>query len=193
MPQEMVITPRNRLARACWAIIYLCLFRFSPAPFHAYRRMLLRLFGAHLAKDARVYPSCRIWAPWNLKMGCGTTLGPNVICYNVQRVELRTRSCVSQNSHLCTASHDYESVDLTLIGAPITLHPNAWVAADCFIGMGVEIGEGAIVGARAAVFRNVEPYTVVGGNPARVLKRRATVAGVRATQCQSAKTKESRE
>jgi putative colanic acid biosynthesis acetyltransferase WcaF len=122
-------------------------------------------------------------------MGCGTSLGPSVICYNVQRVELMMRSFVSQNTHLCTASHDYESVDLTLVGAPITLHPNAWVAADCFIGMGVHIGEGAIVGARAAVFRNVEPYTIVGGNPARVLKRRATVAGSKAAQFQSATTK----
>jgi putative colanic acid biosynthesis acetyltransferase WcaF len=105
-------------------------------------------------------------------MGSGTSLGPHVICYNVQAVELMNRSFVSQNSHLCTASHDYESAGLTLIGAPIKLYPGAWVAADCFIGMGVQIGEGAVVGARTAVFRNVEPYTIVGGNPARLLKRR---------------------
>jgi len=172
MPEDMIITRRNRLARLCWAIVYWCLFRFSPVPFHVLRRMLLRLFGAHIAKDARVYSSCRVWAPWNLYMGSGTSLGPHVICYNVQAVELMNRSFVSQNSHLCTASHDYESAGLTLIGAPIKLYPGAWVAADCFIGMGVQIGEGAVVGARTAVFRNVEPYTIVGGNPARLLKRR---------------------
>ena len=48
----------------------------------------------------------------------------------------------------------------------------AWVAADAFVCMGITIGEGAVVGARAAVFKNVEPWTVVGGNPAKVIKKR---------------------
>ena len=47
-----------------------------------------------------------------------------------------------------------------------------WVAAEAFIGMGVIIGEGAVVGARACVFKNVEPWTVVGGNPAKFIKKR---------------------
>jgi putative colanic acid biosynthesis acetyltransferase WcaF len=47
-----------------------------------------------------------------------------------------------------------------------------WVASDAFIGMGVTLGQGAVVGARAAVFKNVEPWTVVGGNPARLIKKR---------------------
>lgn len=106
-------------------------------------------------------------------MGVAAALGPHVICYNVHTVELMIGAIVSQHTYLCTASHDYESVDFALIGAPITIEANAWVAADCFIGMGVHVGEAAIVGARAAVFRNVEPYTIVGGNPAHLLKRRA--------------------
>ena len=38
--------------------------------------------------------------------------------------------------------------------------------------MGVTVGEGAVVGARAAVFKNIEPWTVVGGNPAKYIKKR---------------------
>ena len=56
--------------------------------------------------------------------------------------------------------------------APITIGDRAWVAADAFVGMGVTIGEGAVVGARAAVFKDVEPWTVVGGNPAKFIKKR---------------------
>jgi putative colanic acid biosynthesis acetyltransferase WcaF len=55
---------------------------------------------------------------------------------------------------------------------PIVVADKAWVAADAFIGMGVTIGEGAVVGARAAVFKDVEPWTVVGGNPAQFIKKR---------------------
>ena len=49
---------------------------------------------------------------------------------------------------------------------------NVWVAAECFVGPGVNIGEGAVVGARAAVFKNVDPWTIVGGNPAKFIKKR---------------------
>ena len=61
---------------------------------------------------------------------------------------------------------------LPLLLSPITLKDNSWVAAEAFVGPGVTIGEGAVVGARAAVFRDVEPWSVVGGNPARFIKKR---------------------
>ena len=61
---------------------------------------------------------------------------------------------------------------MELVTAPITVGAQAWVAADAFVGMGVTIGEGAVVGARAVVTRNVEPWTVVGGNPAKFIKKR---------------------
>ena len=60
----------------------------------------------------------------------------------------------------------------SLIVAPIMIGSQAWIAADAFVGMGVTIGEGAVVGARAVVMKDVEPWTVVAGNPARFIKKR---------------------
>src|SRR5207244_2865536 len=57
---------RNRLARAAWDIVYALFFRTSPRPFHLWRRALLVLFGARIAKGCHIYPKARIWAPWNL-------------------------------------------------------------------------------------------------------------------------------
>ena len=61
---------------------------------------------------------------------------------------------------------------LPLLHSPIVMQDHSWVAAEAFIGPGVTIGEGAVVGARAAVFRDVEAWSVVGGNPAKFLKKR---------------------
>jgi len=55
---------------------------------------------------------------------------------------------------------------MPLVIAPIMIEAEAWVAADVFVGPGVTIGEGAVVGARSTVMRDVEPWTVVAGNPA---------------------------
>jgi len=163
---------RNRVGRVLWSMMWVLLFRPSPRPFHAWRRLLLRLFGATIGPGSHPYPSARIWAPWNLVMEEGSCLGDHVDCYAVDRITLEPYATVSQYAFLCTASHDYTVDGMPVVTAPIRIGRQAWVAADVFIGPGVTIGEGAVVGARSSVYRNVEPWTVVGGNPARVMKKR---------------------
>ena len=52
------------------------------------------------------------------------------------------------------------------------LRHGAWIGSRAYVGMGVEIGEGAVVGATASVYKDVEPWSVVGGNPATIIKKR---------------------
>jgi putative colanic acid biosynthesis acetyltransferase WcaF len=160
------------LRRVIWGIVWLLLFRPSPRVLHAWRRMLLRLFGAKIGRGALVYPSCTIWAPWNLEMRDFSQLGPNVDCYCVDKIVLEDYAIVSQYCYLCSASHDYQRLDLPTISAPIRIGQRAWVCADVFIAPGVCVGEGAVVGARSSVFKNVEPWSVVTGNPAKFIKKR---------------------
>jgi putative colanic acid biosynthesis acetyltransferase WcaF len=162
----------NRLGRALWGLVWLVLFRPSPRPCHAWRRWLLRCFGARVGRGAHVYPSARVWAPWNLHMGEHSCLADGVDCYSVDRVTLGPHALVSQDAYLCSATHDYNDPAFPLVTAPVTIGAHAWVAAGAFVGPGITVGEGAVVGARACVFRNVQPWTVVGGNPARFLKHR---------------------
>ena len=105
-------------------------------------------------------------------MGDYACLAPQVDCYNTAMVEIGEHATVSQKSYLCASSHDISDPNHSLIVAPIIIGSQAWVAADAFVGMGVTIGEGAVVGARAVVTKDVEPWTVVAGNPARFIKKR---------------------
>lgn len=162
----------NRGMRILWKIVWFVAYRPSPIVFHGWRRFLLRLFGATIERDAYPYPSTKIWAPWNLEMRSQSCLGPDVDCYCVDRVVIGSRAIVSQYSYLCTATRDYRDLRMPLVTSPILIGEGAWVASDVFVGPGVTIGEGAVVGARASVYRNVEPWTVVGGNPARLIAKR---------------------
>lgn len=164
-------THGSRARRALWGLVWRFAYRPSPRALHGWRRSLLRMFGAVIGEGAHPYPSARIWAPWNLTMGEGSCLGDYVQCYSVDRITLDAHATVSQYSFLCTAGHDYRAKDMPVISAPITIGRRAWVAADVFIGPGVTVGERAVVGARASVFRDVDPWTVVGGNPARVIRK----------------------
>ncbi len=162
----------NKLARTLWGFVYLALFRPSPKPLYAWRRLLLRAFGAQLGRGSVIHPSVKIWAPWNLMMGDHACLAPHVDCYNVAKVQLGDYCTVSQYSYLCGATHDYTDPRMPLIPKPIRIGSRAWVAAGAFVGPGVMVAEGAVVGARAVVVKDVAAWTVVAGNPARVVKRR---------------------
>lgn len=172
-----MLTPRhlgigNKLGRVAWQLVWMILYRPTPRIFHPWRCLLLRLFGARLGVSVHPYPSARIWAPWNLVMGDHSCLSEGVDCYCVDKITLGRNVTVSQNTHLCSASHDFRDPAFPLVTAPIVVQDEAWIAADAFIGPGVTVGEGAVVGARACVFRDVESWVIVGGNPARVIGRR---------------------
>lgn len=166
----------DRSLRALWAFVYLLMFRPSPRPFHAWRRWLLRIFGASIGKGARVYPSVKIWAPWNLTLRDRACLGYYVDCYNCGTITLEEDALVSQYTILCTGTHDYQLRHFPLITGSIVIRKNAWVCADAYIAPGVTVGEGAIVGARSSVFADVPAWVVVGGNPAKVIKQREPIS-----------------
>ncbi len=169
------LSTKNKLGRLCWWWIYTFLFRPSGMPFsicYKWRNLLLRLFGAKIAKTAIVHASAKIWAPWNLEMDEYACIDDNVDVYSVNRIVLGKHATVSQKAFLCTASHNIYSREHELTNAPILIGDYAWVAAGAFVGMGVTIGAYAVVGARAAVFKDIEPWSVVGGNPAVFIKKR---------------------
>lgn len=164
---------KSKLARAVWNAVWLCLFRPTPrGALYGWRRFLLRLFGARIGKGANILPSCKVWQPWLLTMGDHSCLSEEVICYSVDRITIGAQAVISQGSYLCCASHDISSPIMELTYAPITIGPQAWIAARAFLAPGVTVGEGAVVGACAVVTKDVEPWTVVAGNPAREVKKR---------------------
>lgn len=170
------VSRKVKLMRIIWNVTALFLFRpFITPIFGKWRVALLKLFGAKVEWDSNVYASVKIWAPWRLQMGHRACLGPGVICYSQDWVILEDDAVVSQYSYLCTAGHDVNmmnTADKSLITAPIILRRSSWVGARAFVGMGVEIGEGAVVGATASVYKSIEPWVVVGGNPAKLIKKR---------------------
>ena len=163
---------RNRVGRVLWGLVYTIAFRPSPRNLHRWRNWLLRLFGAEIHRTARVYPRARCWAPWNLTMGEHSCIADDVDVYCVAPVKLGACTTVSQYSYLCAATHDHTDPQHPLVPRPITIGDRCWLAADVFIGPGVTIGDGTVVGARSSVFRNRPEWVVATGTPAKPQRRR---------------------
>ena len=162
----------NRLYRIAWRTTWILLAAWTPPPLFAWRRLLLRLFGANIAPSARVYSTARVWSPANLEMAEHACLGPGAHAYSMALISMGPYALASQGAFLCAGTHDIEHPNFQLRAVPIRIEARAWIAADAFVGPGVVIGEGAVLGARGCAFRNLEPWTVYGGNPAKRLKPR---------------------
>lgn len=163
---------RGQLARRLLWGLCQWLFRCSPRPCFGWRRFLLRCFGANLGRAVNTYPSTRIYFPWNLTAGDWSAIGEDVLIYNLGPITLGRNATVSHRAHLCAGTHDYTQPDLPLLKPPIVIGDQAWICAGAFVGPGVTVGAGAVVGACAVVVKDVSAWTVVAGNPARLVKNR---------------------
>lgn len=163
----------NKFLRIIWYFCYWILFRpFNFNMFRGWRAFILKMFGAKVGYKANIYASVKIWAPWNLSIGDFSSMGPKVDCYNQGKISIGNNTVISQKTYLCASTHDFTIANFPLIVKFIEIKDQVWIAADAFVAPGVTIGEGAVIGARSAVVKNVDAWTVVGGNPARYIKNR---------------------
>lgn len=163
---------REMVLRVLWMAIGKPLFWVSPRPFFAWRRGVLRLFGADIGPGVHIYPSATVYFPWKLSIGAYSAVGEHAILYNLGPITLGSQVTISQHAHLCAGTHDHTDPTMPLLKPPIVVEDQAWVCAEAFIGPGVTVGEGAIVGARAVAVKQVPAWTIVAGNPAAVIRKR---------------------
>lgn len=81
-------------------------------------------------------------------------------------------SCIGKDVYLLTGSHDIGRSTFDLITRPITIGNGCWVATASIVLPGVQIGDYSVIAAGSVVSKNVDINSVVGGNPAKVLKKR---------------------
>lgn len=170
-------TLKEKVGRALWMLVRLPLLRMSWHNWYAYRRWLLRLFGARIGKSCIIRPTASIEIPWLLEMDDFATLGDHSIVYNLGKITIGKRVTISQYAHLCAGSHDFTDPSMPLLRPPIEIGDDAWIATDAFVGPGVRVGAGAILGARGSAFRDLEPWTIYGGSPAKAIRPRPSFGG----------------
>jgi putative colanic acid biosynthesis acetyltransferase WcaF len=139
---------------------------------YAWRRFLLKLFGAKVGKDVRIRQSVRVTYPWKVSIGERSWIGDNVELYSLGDIKVGSDVVISQRSYLCAATHDYQRTSFDMVEGPIVVEDQAWVAADVFVGPGVNIARGALIGARSSVFDDMPEGMVCVGSPAKPVRPR---------------------
>jgi putative colanic acid biosynthesis acetyltransferase WcaF len=155
-----------------WWIVQASLFKLSPQVMYGWRRFLLRCFGAEIGKGVIIRPSAQITYPWKVKIGDYSWIGDDVVLYSLGDIIIGNNTVISQKSYICTGTHDYTKADFPILGKKIIIGDECWLATDVFVSPGVTINNGAVIGARSTVIKDLESNSVYVGSPVRFIKKR---------------------
>jgi putative colanic acid biosynthesis acetyltransferase WcaF len=170
--QTTPFSTKEKIKSHLWKLINATIFKLFPNQIKKPRIFLLRLFGAKLSATVNINRTVKIDHPWNLEMGHLSSLGNKSWIYCLDKITIGEKCCVGEHSYLITGSHNVKSVNFEMITKPIIIEDGCWVATGVYILPGVTLREYSVVAAKSLVLKNTEPFDIVGGNPAKFIKKR---------------------
>jgi putative colanic acid biosynthesis acetyltransferase WcaF len=140
---------------------------------YAFKRWVLRRFGAEIGPNVIIKPSVHIKHPWRLEIGANAWIGERAWIDNLASVRIGANACISQGAYLCTGNHDWGDPGMGLVVAPVEIGAGAWVGAFAKVGPGLYVGKQAVLSLGSVLFADAEPNGVYAGNPAERVSTRA--------------------
>ncbi len=129
-----------------------------------------RCFGMKIARGVKIAPGCIIWGPGRITIGEGSIVNRCVILDGRFPLTIGSNVSVSIFAIVLTLEHDLSAADFRPVGGPVVIGDRAFIGTRAIVLPGITIGEGAAVAAGAVVTKQVAPYTIVGGVPAKIIK-----------------------
>ncbi len=145
--------------------------------FNLIKSCFIRLGGGTVGEKIVYYPGVRIIPAKNISIGSHVDFAWGVIITTNGRVSIGDRTLIGYNSVILSRNHIIPDKKEKIFSSghenkSTFIGPDVWIGANCTILPGVTIGEGAVVAAGSVVTKNVESFSIVGGNPARLIKER---------------------
>lgn len=141
-------------------------------PVHCLRIYYYKLFlGVKIGKGTHIHRCCQI-RKGDIHIGNNVIVGENAILDGRCGLYIDDNVNISSNVSIYTLQHDYNSPDFKAVGGKVIIKRNSWISANSMILPGVVINEGAVVAAMCLVNKNIDEYTLVGGVPAKILRKR---------------------
>ena len=172
------ITPLRKLRRwwlnAIWGDLRLFfLTAVGYVPSHRIRNFFYRRSGVRLARSSSIHWRARFFTPEGLSVGEHTTIGNDGFFDGRSGITIGSCVNIAGEVRLYTREHDIDDPFFAEIGGPIVIEDYAYIGTRVTVMPGVTIGRGAVIASGAVVTKNVEPYMLAGGVPARVIRERS--------------------
>lgn len=166
---------KNPVIVQLWWLVQSIFISTSPQFMYSWRRFIFRVFGAKIGKNVILRPSAKCTYPWHIEIGDNSWIGDNVTLYSLDKIKIGKNVVISQNSYICTGTHNYNKEAFDIERDQITIEDEVWLANDVYVAPGVTISKGAVVGTRSSVLHDLPSQMICFGTPAKSKKRRGTV------------------
>lgn len=164
---------RPKFVEALWMIVKLLIVQ-SRLPWPSYvRRAALVAFGAKIGTGFYIRPSVNIHFPWKLHIGDNVWIGEGCTILNLEKVTIGSNTALAHEVYISTGNHDIKKTDFPYANKPVIVESYIWIGTRAYISAGVKVKSGAVVAAGSVVTKDVDPWTIVGGVPARKLGERS--------------------
>lgn len=157
---------------------YILLFALPRIPvLNSLKSLSLRVAGSKVGKRVVYYPGVFIFPPGRITIGDDVDFAFRVICTTKGGVRIGSRTLIGYGAQILSADHRIPLGRGPIFSSghkacPIHIGADVWIGAHAIITQGVSIGEGAVIAAGSVVTRDVPPFAIAGGIPARVLRFR---------------------
>ena len=133
------------------------------------RKFCLIRLGIKMSKNVKIYEGFHIRDPWGISIEDGVSIGPHCLLDGRKGLTICKNAVIAYEAIIWTLNHDYNDINFGPKGASVKIDAYSWICSRAIILPGITIGEGAIVASGAVVTKDVPPYTIVGGIPAKII------------------------
>ena len=142
--------------------------------------LFLRMMGSKIGKRVVFYPGVWIAPGYNLQLGDDVDLAKDVLLTTGGGITIGDRVLVGYRTQILSTNHIVPDTKECIFDSghdkkPITIEKDVWIGANCIITSGVTIGEGSVIAAGSVVTKDLLPFGIYGGVPAKLIRQRGAI------------------
>ena len=162
----------NRINNIFLEFEVLLLHLIGCVPFHCFRRFFYRAAGIKIGKGSTIHTNARFYDPKNISIGEDSIIGERVVLDGRDQLSIGSHVDIASEVMIYNSEHNVNDEGFIATNSPVKIEDYVFIGPRVIILAGVTVGRGAIIGAGAVVTKDVPPYAIVGGVPAKIIGER---------------------
>lgn len=169
---QFVSKVKNRISNIFLELIVFILHLSGHIPSHTIRKFIYRLFGIKIGNGSTIHMYARFYDPRNIEIGEDSIVGEFAVLDGRDKLKIGNHVAIASEVMIYNSEHDINDKEFKAITDKVIIEDYVFIGPRAIILPGVTVGKGAIIAAAAVVTKDVPPFAIVAGVPAKIIGER---------------------